>query len=172
MPLNPSTLRRALHRLGALAVLAWLGRGLVTELATTVKRQLLAPPRRQAPIVWRYGTPPLARLERFVERARPHLAAGEEIVFSSPRDGTTALGSGEFFRFLWASYYLGERPVIPAFDAAAGSRGTLWLAFGTSTPDQFLAEPPTEPWPELYRDPAGALFRRPPAPPAPGAAPP
>lgn len=155
MPLSPTAGSR-LQRVGALGVLAWLLWGLGVEVSETVDRQVLHPPKRQAAMVWRFGTPPARRLERFLERARPHLPPQGEIVFASASQGPAAAGGGEFFRFLWASYFLGDRTVIPSFDAAAGSRGEVWVAFGIRLdPARF---PPGR-FALLYEDPGGAVYR-------------
>jgi hypothetical protein len=96
------------------------------------------------PCLWRYGTPPTDRLERFLEAARPAIdrAAGDEertVYFRSGFEGGSE-GGGPAAAFspedqdalcthLWAVYLLPDATLRRAPRSGAPPEGSLWLAF-------------------------------------------
>jgi hypothetical protein len=136
-----------LHRAAALAVLLWFGAAWAGEVHRTVERQVRHPPRGVWPSNWRYGTPQTERLRHFLERAAAHVPAGEPIAFAS-LDNPAPAG---FFRFLWASYFLADRDLIPASHPMAGSVAKYCISYATRLDQPYLTR--------LYEDPAGAVYR-------------
>jgi len=88
-------------------------------------RQLLSPPTAQPVGLWRYGQPEPEGLRAFLLEARQHLPPDDPVVFAS----AATSGDDEFFRYLWASYFLADRTVVPSFDARAERLGESLVAY-------------------------------------------
>lgn len=96
------------------------------------------------PCLWRYGTPPTDRLERFLDAVRPVIdqAGGGDgtVYFRSPFDGFAAddVAPAAFFpdqqdglcAYLWAAYLLPEMTLRRPQATSASAEGSLWLLFG------------------------------------------
>ena len=128
--------------------LAWLALGVVHEVQLAVNRQVVDPPRGVGPANWRYGSPQADGLRGFLARAAAWVPPGEPVAFASQPKPASA----EFFRFLWASYFLADRQVIPSSHPAGGAEAEYWISYAVR-----LAEPQLE---LLYEEPAGAVYRR------------
>jgi hypothetical protein len=142
-----SRLLPLLHRAGALLVLGWLLVGLGREIDRTLDRQVWNPPRGVGPDSWRYGTPQPERLRAFLARALTRLPPASRLAFASEGDHAHS----EMFRYLWASYFLVDRVVLPAYHSAARDHGDYWIAYRVR-----LGEPALEP---VYEEPGGAVYR-------------
>jgi hypothetical protein len=141
-------LRRLVQRTGVALLLAWLAFGLAQELRQAVRDHVLRPPSPHAELPWRYGTPPVRRLQRFLRRATRGIPADEPLGFAS---AAGARRNPEFFRYLWASYLLPERVVMPAPDAVATGRARYLVAYGIRLDHPALKL--------VWEDPGGAVYR-------------
>lgn len=104
---------------------AWLALGFAREVYRTLDLETLRPPPVLPPVVWRYSTPQAQRLRAFLERVGERVPAGSRVAFAS----RPTRADGEFYRFLWASYWLPGLVVMPE-TAAAGREVDYWIAFG------------------------------------------
>lgn len=105
--------------------LAWAGYAALREVNAAFAGYDFRARRLAGAIDWRPGMPQVARLERFVEAARPLLPPGSPVVFASQEDATDQ----HFFRHRWAAYLLPEIELIPLSDPAAGTEGRYLLSY-------------------------------------------
>ena len=104
----------------------WLACGFGVEVYRTLEElEVLRPPPVLSPVVWRYSTPQAVRLRSFAKQVGERLPAGTRAAFASRR--TTP--DDEFFRFLWASYWLPGLSLVPEDSAQTHPVG-YWIAFG------------------------------------------
>lgn len=139
--------RPTLRLLLPLLVCLWTGYGAAKGIYQTLYWEAQERPTGPAAVAWRWSSPPARRLRGFLERAAAHVPAGSRVAFSSA--GTAE--NPEFFRYLWASYWLKEYTVIPGFAAEAVSRAEYWISYREPKEHPRLIE--------IYRDPAGAVAR-------------
>jgi len=159
----PTRIRRPLHALLALALLAWFAAGTVREVDRTTTRQRHGNPRR--PFLWRPGMAPVRALEGTLRRVDALLPPGQPLAFHSRDDQP----SDALFRWRWAAYLLAEREVVPYRPAVLGKLTDYLLACGVE-PGVEPGEPSLA---ELARDGSCNLYRvRPPAAASPGPEPP
>lgn len=134
MTTSRSLRRRTALNLGLLILALWAAFSLAVEVRHLLWRQVEDRWLATQPCLWRYGTPPTDRLERFLDGVRPVLAedgtgSGDVVLFSSP-----FAGREELCAYLWASYLLPEatlRRVPP--DTTAESAGSRRLRFDPRT---------------------------------------
>ena len=143
--MNPR--RRHLVRIIPLLVVAWTGYGALKGIYQTLYWEAQERPRGPAAVAWRWNSPPAGRLRGFLERAAEHVPAGSTVVFSS----AASAENPEFFRFLWASYWLPAHRVIPSFAAEAPTEAEYWISYRKPMDHPRLVE--------IYRDPAGTVAR-------------
>ena len=79
----------------------------------------------RATIRWRYGTPPVERLERCLAGGRKLVPPGRVIVFVSPAGPQNA----DFYRWRWAAYLLPEHEVAPLRDSETGRLAEYLVAY-------------------------------------------
>lgn len=107
-------LRRALVNLGILGLALWAALGLAVNVRHLQWRQAEDRWLDDEPCLWRYGTPPTERLERFLETAGLDARNPGPVLFSSRWEGQGALCA-----YLWATYLLPEATLRRAPSAGA-----------------------------------------------------
>lgn len=120
--------RSLAHRAVMLLAVLWLAVALGLEVRAAFTFHVARPPGPRAGLPWRFGTPPVIRLQRFLRRATQGLPAEAPLAFAS---APGEAGSPEFFRFLWASFLLPERDVVPSFDPDGMRHARFVVAYGT-----------------------------------------
>ena len=99
-----------MRRLLLVALVAWAAVALLVEL----RRGFESYDARETfvaghPLIWRFGTTEVERLERCVARAAGRVKPGSRIAFLSPEGDADAA----FFRWRWAAYFLPAYSVSP-----------------------------------------------------------
>jgi hypothetical protein len=142
------TRRRALST-GLVLLALWAGLALAREVRHLQWRQSEGGWLDDQPCLWRYGTPPTDRLERFLDAARPALerigGGAETVYFSSTFDAAPGKPPGAsevapahahapadqegLCAYLWAVYLLPEATLRRAPPEGAPPAGSPWLRF-------------------------------------------
>ncbi|HEX4955844.1 MAG TPA: hypothetical protein VF017_20845 [Thermoanaerobaculia bacterium] len=145
---SPRPALRLLSRFAAVAALGWLGWGLGVELvrAEAVERKTRL--WRMPATVWRFGQRQTELFRDFTLAAGRHVPPGERILFLGPADQPDT----DFFGYLWASYHLADRTVVPSSHPQALEICSHVLVFGR----KLEGDPRLE---LVWDDKLGALYR-------------
>jgi hypothetical protein len=129
-------------------LLGWTALAAGKEAVATFTLHARPPLNFRQPARWLPGTRQVLMLQAFLRNVDRLVPSGEKIAFTAPGD---PLGDG-LYRYLWASYLLPERDVLPL--AAGGVAEVRYLAAFRSRPDDGRR------WKVVAHLKEGAVYRR------------
>lgn len=134
-------------RLGLLVALLWVGLSFVFEIDRTLERYRSGHWFYRGSPRWRFGSPPVEELSRFLGKASSVIPPGRRILFSSLTDSNAA----DFFRYMWAAYFLPRHDLLRPPEDPALDVGEYWIAYHTTIDDPRLEL--------ILEDPSGKVYR-------------